>query len=163
MGALILGGVYIWFYFGLISGALVLMGVVQVVFDRRIRNIRIRDAQLMKRLSSELECEIYLLDTQKIKAFTHKRQIYLSVGLVELLKPQEIKAVASHELYHVMHTPNRILANTLAVTSLWFKSYRDDAMADSFAASVAGRNHLISAFKKLGISGRKKRINRLAY
>jgi heat shock protein HtpX len=153
---------YIWLYFGLISGAMVSMGVVQVVFDRRIQEIRIRDAQFMKKLSSDLGCEIYLLDTQKIKAFTHKRQIYLSVGLVELLNPEEIQAVAAHELYHVLHTPNRLMANTLALTSLWFKSYRDDAHADSFAAKIAGKNHLISAFKKLKVVGQSKRIRKLA-
>jgi Zn-dependent protease with chaperone function len=137
---------YIWLYFGLISGAMVLMGVVQIAFDKRVQDLRI----------------VYLLDTQKIKAFTHKRQIYLSVGLVELLEPEEIRAVCAHELYHVMHTPNRYLANTLAVASLWMKSYRDDAKADRFAAEVAGRENLISAFNKLRILNRKKRISRIA-
>ena len=153
---------YIWLYFGLISGAMVLIGVVQIAFDRQVQDLRIKDAQFMKKLSSELGCSVYLLDTQKIKAFTHKRQIYLSVGLLELLEPEEIQAVAAHELYHVMHTPNRLLANTLALTSLWMKSYRDDEKADSFAAEVAGRENLISAFEKLNLMNRKKRISRLA-
>jgi heat shock protein HtpX len=153
---------YIWLYFGLISGAMVLMGVVQIAFDKRVQDLRIKDAQFMKKVSSDLGCNVYLLDTQKIKAFTHKRQIYLSVGLVELLEPEEIKAVCAHELYHVMHTPNRYLANTLAVASLWMKSYRDDAKADRFAAEVAGRENLISAFNKLRILNRKKRISRIA-
>jgi heat shock protein HtpX len=153
---------YIWFYFGLISGAMVLMGVFQIAFDRRVQDLKIKDARFMRKLSSDLGCSVYLLDTQKIKAFTHKRQIYLSVGLVELLEPEEIRAVCAHELYHVMHTPNRYLANALALASLWMKSYRDDEKADSYAAEVAGRENLISAFEKLNLKNMKERISRLA-
>jgi heat shock protein HtpX len=153
---------YVWFYFGLISGAMVFMGVVQIAFDRRVQDLRIKDAQFMRKLSSDLGCSVYLLDTQKIKAFTHKRQIYISVGLVELLEPEEIRAVAAHELYHVLQTPNRYLANTLALTSLWMKSYRDDEKADLFAAEMAGHENLISAFNKLKVQSRIKRISRLA-
>lgn len=152
---------YVWFYFGLISGVMVLMGVVQIAFDRRVQDLKIKDAQFMKKLSSDLGCSVYLLDTQKIKAFTHKRQIYLSVGLLELLEPEEIRAVAAHELYHVLQTPNRYLANTLALTSLWMKSYRDDAKADRFAAEVAGSENLFSAFEKLNMKNKNKRISRL--
>jgi heat shock protein HtpX len=153
---------YVWGYFGLISGSLVFLGVVQIVFDKRINGLEISDAHLMKKLSSDLGSEVFLLDTQKIKAFTHKRRIYLSVGLVELLDYEEIKAVAAHELYHVKHTPNRLVANSLAVSSLWLKSYRDDAKADLFAAEMAGRDNLISAFEKLNIFRAEKRIRRLA-
>jgi heat shock protein HtpX len=153
---------YIWGYFALISGSLVFLGVVQIVFDKHVKGLEISDARFMRELSSDLGCEIYLLDTQRVKAFAHRRRIYLSVGLVELLEPNEIRAVASHELYHAKHTPNRLLANSLAVSSLWLRSYRDDASADKYASEVAGRENLISAFEKLNVVGAERRIKRLS-
>jgi heat shock protein HtpX len=153
---------YVWIYLGLISGAMVFLGFVNIAFSKRIRNLEIRDAQFLRGLSAELGCEIFLLDTQKIKAFTHRRRIYLSVGLVEVLEPQEIKAVAAHELYHVKNTPNRFMANTLALASLWLKSYRDDANADRFSAGLVGKDNLVTALKKLNVKGHKKRARKLA-
>jgi Zn-dependent protease with chaperone function len=153
---------YVWGYFGIISGAMVFLGVIQMVFDRHVGSLEISDARLMGKLSDDIGCQVFLLDTQKIKAFTHKRRIYLSVGLVELLEYPELMAIATHELYHVNHTPNRILANSLAVASLWLRSYRDDAKADEFAAEKAGLENLKSAFKKLGVRGARRRIARLA-
>ncbi|UCE73733.1 MAG: M48 family metalloprotease [Methanomassiliicoccales archaeon] len=149
---------YVWIYLGLISGAMVLLGLVQVGFDRHIQNLEIEGSRFSRNLSFELGTDIYLLDTQKIKAYSYKRKIYLSVGLLELLEPDEIKAVAAHELYHVRNTPNRFMANTLAVASLWFKSYRDDIKADRFAADLAGKENLISALRKLEVSNFKKRL-----
>ena len=153
---------YVWWYFGLISGALVFLQVIQMLMDRNVRNLEISGARLLKNLSSELGWEISLLDTQKVKAFTHKRRIYISVGLAELLEQGELKAVAAHEMYHAMHTPNRHLANALAVASLWIRSYRDDKKADVFAAEVAGWKNLASAFKKLKVAHYNKRIAALA-
>jgi heat shock protein HtpX len=153
---------YVWIYLGMISGAMVFLGFVNVAFSKRIRNLEIRDAQFLRGLSAELGCEIYLLDTQKIKAFTHKRRIYLSVGLIELLEPEEIKAVAAHELYHVKNTPNRFMANSLALASLWLKSYRDEANADMFSAELSGKDNLIRALEKLNVKGHKKRARKLA-
>jgi Zn-dependent protease with chaperone function len=153
---------YVWIYFGMISGAMVFLGFVNVTFSKRIRNLEIRDAHFLRGLSAELGCEIFLLDTQKIKAFTHRGRIYLSVGLVELLEPKEIKAVAAHELYHVKNTPNRFMANSLALASLWLKSYRDEANADRYSAELAGKDNLISALEKLNVKGHKKRARKLA-
>ncbi|UCG69504.1 MAG: M48 family metalloprotease [Thermoplasmata archaeon] len=151
----------IWIYLGLILGAMIILGMIQVGFDRYVRNREIKEASFLKSLSRELGCEIFLLDTQKIRAFTHKRQVYLSVGLVELLDPEEIKAVAAHELYHVMHTPSRFIANILAVSSLWLRSYRDDFRADNFAAELVGKKEFISALKKLRVKDFKRRARRL--
>lgn len=151
----------VWLYLGIISGAIVLMGVVQLAVDKYVQNHEIKDANLMSVLSKDFGCDVYLLDTQKIKAFTHKRGVYLSVGLVELLDYDEIKAVAAHEIYHVRHTPSRFWANTLAIASMWLKSYRDDAYADRFAAELVGKDKLKSAFEKLGVAGQKKRMKRL--
>ncbi len=153
---------YVWIYFGIISMVMLFLGIVDVAFDRRIRNLEIRDAQFLKGLSAELGCEIFLLDTQKIKAFTHRRRIYLSVGLIEILEPKEIKAVAAHELYHVKNTPNRFMANLLAVASLWLKSYRDDTKADRFSAEIVGKEKLIAALEKLNVKGHRKRARKLA-
>jgi Zn-dependent protease with chaperone function len=151
----------VWLYLGIISGAIVLMGVVQKSLDSYVQNLEIKDANLMSVLSKELGCDVYLLDTQKKKAFTHRRRIFLSVGLIELLEPDEIRSVAAHELYHVRHTPNRMVANTLAVASMWLKSYRDDAQADRFAAELYGKEELKSALEKLGVKNREKRMKRL--
>jgi heat shock protein HtpX len=155
-------GGQVWGYFGIVLGGVAFLGVVQVAFDRYVKNFEITDARFLRNLSSDLGADIFLLDTQKVKAFTHRRRIYLSVGLVELLEPDEIKAVAAHELYHARHTPNRVLANILAVSSLWFRSFRDETEADRFAAGLVGSAPLSSALQKLGVKGQKKRINRIA-
>ena len=155
-------GGQVWAYFGIVLGAVAFLGVVQVAFDRYVRNFEIGDARFLRSMSTDLGADIFLLDTQKVKAFTHRRSIYLSVGLVELLEPEEIRAVAAHELYHVRHTPNRVLANILAVSSLWFRSFRDETEADRFAAALAGSAPLASALQKLGVKGQKKRMKRIA-
>jgi heat shock protein HtpX len=152
----------VWGYFVLISGALVFLGVIQMVFDRRVKDLQISDAKIMNKLSKDIGSQVYLLDTQKIRAFTHKKRIYLSVGLVELLEYDEMLAVAAHELYHVKHTPNRLVANSLAVASFWLRSYRDDTKADRYAADMVGEENLKSAFEKLGVKGARRRIARIS-
>ncbi len=156
MSCPMIGGV--WVYLGLISIAIVLLGLVQVAFDRYVQKLEIEDAHFLRDLSKDLDCNVFLLDTNKIKAFAHRQKIYLSVGLLELLETNEAKAVAAHELYHVRHTPNRFIANILAVSSLWFKSYRDNAKADRFAAELFGKKNLASALKKLEVINFEKRL-----
>ncbi len=153
---------YVWGYFGIISGSLVFFGVIQMVFERHVKDLEISDAKIMRKLSGDIGSPVFLLDTQRIKAFSHKKRIYLSVGLMELLEYDELLAVAAHELYHVKHTPNRMIANSLAVASFWLRSYRDEAKADRYAAEMIGLENLESAFEKLGIKGARRRIARIS-
>jgi heat shock protein HtpX len=116
----------------------------------------------LQNFEHEFGVNIKILPTQKIKAFVYKKEIYLSVGLIERLDPNELRAVIAHEKYHIKNSPKKIFSSLLALTSLTFKSHNDESMADSYAAEIAGLTNLVSAFEKLEIVDRKKRIKKLA-
>ena len=114
------------------------------------RNI-IRSPPYLSEIRQKFKVDISVLDTQKIKAFIYKKKIYLSIGLLERLEKDEIKAVVAHELYHLNHSPNKFLASILALASLTFRRFNDEHKADIYAVKTLDIKNLISALKKLQI------------
>ena len=98
------------------------------------------------------------MDTPIIRAFVFMKRIYLSIGLLERLEKDEIKAVVAHEVYHLRYSPNKILSFLLALASLSFYRYSDEFAADQYAVGIVGKEKLISALKKLDIKDSSKRI-----
>jgi heat shock protein HtpX len=115
----------------------------------------------MYKLEHLFNVPINIIDTQKIKAFTYQKSIYLSVGLLERLEQDEVKAVIAHEIYHLNNGRNKFLSSFLALTSLTFLRYDDEHHADRYAADIAGIHNLANALKKLEIKDYEKRIEKL--
>lgn len=152
---------YIWGYFSIVVVGMIVLALMMIIFDKHIQNQVIRDYKINDWLNHKMGLNIQLIDSQKLKIFTHKRQIYVSVGVLELLSQEELNAVIAHERFHVDYTPNRIVLNTLALSSFWFKGYRDEQEADKYAANDAGLMNLVNAFEKLGVRNYEKRVNNL--
>ncbi len=148
---------WIWIYVGMIFIGIVLIGTAKHYLSLQVSRNSIGPFPYISELEHRFKVPINIIDTQKIRAFAYKERIYLSVGLLEQLEKDEIKAVVAHELYHLRHSPNKFLSSFLALTSLTFLRYRDESLADKYAGKIAGNHNLIKALKKLEIKDYQKR------
>ncbi len=154
---------WLWIYLGIIFIGTLIISIVKHYITLQISYDICKPSPFISKLKRQFKVPIYLLDTQKIKAFAYQKKIYLSIGLLERLNNNEIKAVVAHEKYHLYHSPNKILSSFLALTSLTFLRYGDEYNADRYAAKTAGINNLINALKKLEIRDYNKRVRMLYY
>ena len=152
---------WIWIYLGIILIGTILMGLVKLYLDLKLDRDTITLPQYLSEIRQQFKLDIRILDTQKIKAFIYQKKIYLSVGLLERLDKDEIKAVVAHEMYHLNHSPNKFLSSILALTSLTFRRLNDEHHADRYAAKTVGINNILNALKKLGISNYETRARKL--
>lgn len=106
--------------------------------------------------------KVYLLESAKPIAFSFshvKKNIFVSIGLVELLSRKELEAVLLHELWHIREN-----SPSLKITDFFMKMFspfaklasfagkinEDEAMADSFATKIQHTaRHVNSAKKKI--------------
>lgn len=151
----------IWFYLAAILVGLFILAQLHMGFLKRIERMLLpldKEAEILDRYSLNHDDPVHLLDSQRLQAFTCRGAIYISVGLLEILEPNELRAVIAHEAYHLGHTPDRRIAASLAIISLWFHSFRDERSADRYAATLVGEKPLVSALRKLGVRGYRKRV-----
>ena len=153
---------WIWIYLSIILIGTLLMSIVKHYISLQLNGNTIQPFSYISELQQKFGIPIKVIDSQKIKAFTFQKRIYLSVGLLERLEKDEIKAVIAHEMYHVNHSPNKFLSSLLALTSLTFHRYNDEYYADRYAAKNAGIHNLINALKKLGIRNCEERARKLS-
>ncbi len=93
---------------------------------------------------------VYYYDSAVPKAFASGRSIFVSLGLLETLSDDELKAVLAHEAWHVRNNSRAPYLKQLALMT--FSSPREselEYMADRFAAEIAGSEALFSARNKL--------------
>jgi len=152
---------WIWVYLGIVSSGLLILSLVRYLLAREAHTSTTSLSSYVEALEEEFGVAIRVIDTQKIRAFAHQGAIYLSVGLLERLERDEVKAVAAHETYHLKHSPNKFISSMLAVGSLTFFSFNDDHLADHYAASFAGKDALVRALKRLEIAGSGQRIKEI--
>jgi heat shock protein HtpX len=150
----------IWLYLGVITIGGVLLWIANNYVLKLCQNVN-KDSKMLSQFESQYKVKINIVSTDNVKAFVFRGKIFITNGLLNLLKSNELKAVLAHEVYHVRNSPNKLLSSILAITSLTFKTHNDDFSADTFAAKIAGRENLIKAFRKLRIINCEKRINRL--
>ncbi len=150
-----------WLYIGIVTFGGFLLWSTKHYISSQCQNT-IPPPKYISKFENEFNVSIKILLTQRIRAFVYKDEVYLSVGLLERLNDDELRAVIAHEKYHIKNSPNKIFSSLLALTSLTFKSHNDDPMADSYAAEKVGLANLVSAFEKLEIVDRHKRIRNLA-
>ena len=93
---------------------------------------------------------VYYYDSAVPKAFAAGRSIFVSVGLLEILDEDELKAVLAHEAWHIRNNSRTPFLKQLSFMTFSYSSESElEDMADSFAANVAGKEALASARDKL--------------
>ncbi len=100
---------------------------------------------------------IVVLDAQRARAVAYKDTVYLSVGLLERLDDDQLRAVVAHEVYHLETRSPRMLSSFLALTSLTFLRFSDEREADAYAARMVGMEAIAGALETLSIRDRKER------
>jgi Zn-dependent protease with chaperone function len=153
---------WIWIYLGIILIGILSIGIIGIYLDLKLDKHSFELPQLFREIEQFWKVEIRILDTNRIKAFTFKNKIYLSVGLLERLEKDEIKSVVAHEVYHLHHSPNKFLSSFLALTSMTFHRFNDQHLADRYAVKTIGFLNLVNAFKKLQIKDADIRIKKLS-
>ncbi|HYA33566.1 MAG TPA: M48 family metalloprotease [Candidatus Bathyarchaeia archaeon] len=148
---------WIWAYLGVILAGLFTFSVVQYFVTRNGQMNHALPPHIST-LQTQFDVPIRLIDTQRIRAFAHRGAAYLSVGLLEQLDKDEVLAVVAHEVYHVRHSPSKLVSALAALGSLTFVPYRDEHLADQYAADIAGKDSLARALRKLRIAGSEERI-----
>lgn len=149
---------WFWIYLGIILIGTIIIVLVKYTINRYIGQNTIGSISSLSDIESEFNVKINVIDSPKIRAFVFMKRIFLSIGLLERLEKDEIRAVVAHELYHLNFSPNKIMSSLLALTSLTFRRFSDEYSADYYAASFSGSDNLINALKKLNIKDSKKRI-----
>ncbi len=99
--------------------------------------------EFVDRLAS---AKVFYFDSAVPRAFAAGRSIFVSVGLIEILDDDEIKAVLAHEAWHIKHN-SRMLSPLMAFSSS--SQPELEFLADRFAAEIAGKNALSSARNKV--------------
>lgn len=152
---------WVWAYLGF-----VLAGATVITLFRRFNASRLAADSLgqfdaLADLEDEFDVRIVVLDAQRVRALAYQDTVYLSVGLLERLDDEQLRAVVAHEAYHLRTSPSRPLSALLSLTSLTFLRYDDEGSADAYAARVAGVDAIVGALDRLGIVDRRKRAMRL--
>ena len=94
--------------------------------------------------------KLYFFDSAIPRAFASGRSIFISIGLLEMLDDDELKAVLAHEAWHIKHNSGMPFMKQLALMA--FSSSTDpelECRADHFAAQIAGSKALLSARDKV--------------
>jgi heat shock protein HtpX len=152
---------WVWAYLGF-----VLAGATAITLLRRFNSSRLEESSLgrsdaLADLENEFDVDIVVLDAQRARALAYGDTVYLSVGLLERLDDDQLRAVVAHEAYHLRTSPSRPLSALLSLTSLTFLRFNDEGSADAYAARVAGVDAIVGALDRLDIADREERARRL--
>jgi len=149
---------WIWIYSGSVSSGILALTLVRYWVAKEAYKNTVPLSSYVLPLEKEFGIPVRVIDTQKMRAFVHGKAAYLSVGLLEHLNWDEVRAVVAHEVYHLKHSPNKLISSLLALSSLTFRPYDDEHLADKYAAKIAGEHNLARALEKLEIAGSVQRI-----
>jgi heat shock protein HtpX len=152
---------WVWFYLGAVMAGAVAIGMVRAFNRSRIKAESLGRFDALADLEDEFDVDIVVLDAQRVRALAYLGKVYLSVGLLERLDDDQLRAVVAHEAYHLETRPPRMLATLLALSSLTFLRYSDEREADAHAARLAGVDSIVGALETLEIQDRHERTANL--
>ncbi|MFZ3058457.1 MAG: M48 family metalloprotease [Candidatus Methanoperedens sp.] len=93
---------------------------------------------------------VYYFDSAIPRAFAAGRSIFVSMGLLEMLDDNELKAVLAHEAWHIRQNTGTPYLKRLALMTFSSSSESElESRADRFAAEIAGSAALSSARGKV--------------
>ena len=147
----------VWFYLGAVIIGAVGIGLLRTYNRSRLASDTLGRFDALTDLEEGFDVDIVVLDTQRVRALAYKDTVYLSVGLLERLDDDQLRAVVAHEVYHLETRSPRMLSSFLALTSMTFLRYSDEREADAYAARVVGEEAIIGALETLRIRDRKVR------
>ncbi len=152
---------WVWFYMGVVLTGAAVLGLLRT-FDRlRLERCSLGTFAGLEELEDEFGVAIVVLDTQRVRALAYRDTVYLSVGLLERLDDDQLRAVVAHEAYHLEARSPWMLSSLLALTSLTFLRYSDEHEADSHATRLVGGDALAGALERLEIVDRDDRASAL--
>lgn len=107
--------------------------------------------------STGIKAELFLLDKAKPVAFALGKNVFISVGMFDLLSKKEMSAVLLHELHHIKSRSSWMKFSNAFVHVFsplaWFSPSSVEAeerAADAFASAIQGTaKHLASAKRKV--------------
>ncbi len=146
----------IYLYFGYLTVSSVLIFGVLGFYDRiMIRHLSAKPVGdiitwVQGFVDQLTNATVYYYDSAAPRAFAAGRSIFVSIGLLEMLNNDELKAVLAHEAWHIRHNSRTPYLKKLAImTFSSHKSSELESMADRFAAEIAGIEALAAARNKV--------------
>lgn len=93
---------------------------------------------------------VYYYDSAVPKAFAAGKSVFVSLGLLELLTDDELRAVLAHEAWHIRNNGRTPYLKQLAIMTFSSPGRGEiEELADRFAQELAGSEALSSARCKL--------------
>jgi Zn-dependent protease with chaperone function len=92
---------------------------------------------------------VYYFDSAIPRAFAAGRSIFVSIGLLEMLDENELKAVLAHEAWHIRQNTGVPYFMRFALMTFSSSESELERRADRFAAEIAGSAALSSARSKV--------------
>jgi len=94
--------------------------------------------------------KVYYYDSAVPRAFAAGKSIFVSLGLLEILSDDELKAVLAHEAWHIRNNTRTPYLKQLAVMTFSSPGGGElEELADRFSAEIAGSDALASARSKV--------------
>lgn len=154
---------WVWFYLGGVIAGAVAIGLMRAYSRSRLASDALGRFDALADLEDEFDVDIVVLDTQRVRALVYRDTVYLSMGLLERLDDDQLRAVVAHEVYHLTTRSPRIISSLMALTSLTFLRYSDEREADAYAALRIGEEALVGALETLRIRDRSERAEHLRH
>jgi heat shock protein HtpX len=148
---------WVWFYLGAVIAGAVIIGMVRAFNRSRLESESLGRFDALADMEDEFDVNIVVLDSQRVRALAYRGNVYLSVGLLERLDDDQLRAVVAHEVFHLETGSPRMLSSLLALSSLTFFRYSDESAADAYAARLAGMDSIVGALETLEIQDRRER------
>lgn len=95
--------------------------------------------------------DVYYYDSAVPRAFASGKIIFLSMGLLELMDDEELKAILAHEVWHLRQNTKTPLLRQLALVT-FTKNYSEsdlEKLADMFAEEIVSKGAVETARAKL--------------
>lgn len=97
------------------------------------------------------DAKVYYYDSAVPRAFASGKIVFLSMGLLELMNDQELKAILAHEVWHLRQNTKTPLLRQLALITFTKNSSESDLekLADMFAEEIVSKSAVETARAKL--------------
>ncbi len=145
---------YLYFAYVIISSVLI-FGTLRYYDRILIKRLKARPAENILNWTQEFvdkltSARVYYFDSAMPRAFAAGRSVFISIGLLELLTDDELKAVLAHEAWHIRYNSRMPFLKQVAMMAFSSSSEPElEFKADIFAAEIAGNAALSSARNKV--------------
>lgn len=145
---------YLYFAYVIISSVLI-FGTLRYYDRILVKRLKARPAENILKWTQEFvdmltSARVYYFDSAVPKAFAAGRSVFISIGLLELLTDDELRAVLAHEAWHIKYNSRMPFLKQVAMMAFSSSSESElEFKADLFAVEIAGNDALSSARNKV--------------